>query len=58
MDGRIALLGRPRIECRGRAAPRSPLPPDTYARLVAVKDRCDSTNLFCLNQNIRPSGGR
>ena len=28
---------------------------ETYRRLVALKDRWDSTNLFCLNQNIRPS---
>lgn len=32
-------------------------PPDTYARLVAVKDRYDPTNQFHLNQNIRPSDG-
>jgi FAD/FMN-containing dehydrogenase len=33
-------------------------PPDTYAHLVAAKDRYDPTNLFQLNQNIRPSAGR
>lgn len=30
--------------------------PERYARLVALKDRDDSSNLFRLNQNISPSG--
>jgi FAD/FMN-containing dehydrogenase len=30
-------------------------PPETYRRLVAVKDRYDPDNLFCLNQNLPPS---
>ena len=37
---------------------RAAYPPETYARLVAVKDRYDPTNLFRLNQNIAPSAPR
>ena len=36
---------------------RASYPPATYERLVAVKDRYDPTNMFHLNQNIRPSNG-
>jgi FAD/FMN-containing dehydrogenase len=42
----------------GQDKVRASYPPDTYARLVEVKDRYDPTNLFQLNQNIHPSGGR
>jgi len=33
---------------------RASYPPETYAKLVAVKRRYDPTNLFRLNQNIAP----
>jgi hypothetical protein len=35
---------------------RASYPAETYAKLVAVKDRYDPTNVFRLNQNIPPSG--
>ena len=47
------------VNYTGEASPdlvRSSYPGDTYARLVAVKDRYDPHNLFRLNQNIAPSG--
>jgi FAD/FMN-containing dehydrogenase len=34
---------------------RSSYPPETYRRLVALKNEYDPTNLFRLNQNIPPS---
>jgi len=34
---------------------RTPYPPETYRRLVALKDEYDPGNLFRLNQNIPPS---
>ena len=34
---------------------RASYPPETYRRLVALKDEFDPTNLFHLNQNIAPT---
>jgi FAD/FMN-containing dehydrogenase len=35
---------------------RSTFGKEKYRRLVAIKDRYDPDNIFCRNQNVRPSG--
>jgi FAD/FMN-containing dehydrogenase len=39
----------------GQQTARSLYGPETYARLAALKDEYDPTNLFRLNQNIEPA---
>jgi FAD/FMN-containing dehydrogenase len=41
----------------GEERVRTAFGPAKYARLVALKDEYDPTNLFRLNQNVRPSAG-
>jgi len=46
------------VNFTGEANPalvRASYPPDTYRRLVELKNEDDPTNLFRLNQNIPPS---
>lgn len=39
----------------GEERVRSAFDPEKYQRLVALKDKYDPANMFCLNQNIKPS---
>jgi hypothetical protein len=41
----------------GAAAVRHAYPPETLARLTALKDRYDPENVFHLNHNVTPSSG-
>jgi FAD/FMN-containing dehydrogenase len=52
-----ASTGRAYVNFLGDAdAARTSYGEETYARLVALKDRYDPTNVFRLNQNVPPSG--
>ena len=52
-----ASTGRAYVNYLGdRDAARAAYGEETYARLVSLKDDYDPTNVFRLNQNIRPSG--
>jgi FAD/FMN-containing dehydrogenase len=42
----------------GEERVRSSYGEQKYARLLTLKDSYDPTNLFRLNQNVRPSNGR
>jgi hypothetical protein len=53
-----ASSGRAYVNFLGDAGlARSAYGTETYARLVALKNQYDPTNLFRLNQNVEPTGG-
>jgi FAD/FMN-containing dehydrogenase len=45
------------LAVEGEARIREAYPPKTYQRLAEIKQRYDPTNLFRMNQNIKPSNG-
>jgi FAD/FMN-containing dehydrogenase len=52
-----AATGRAYVNYLGdEGSARAAYGPENYARLVALKDEYDPTNLFRLNQNVAPSG--
>ena len=54
-----ALTGRSYVNFlsgEGQERVRAAFRPESYDRLVALKDEYDPTNVFRLNQNIAPSG--
>ena len=53
-----ASTGRAYVNYLGDpGAARTAYGPETYYRLVALKDEYDPTNVFRLNQNFEPSAG-
>jgi FAD/FMN-containing dehydrogenase len=53
-----ASTGRAYVNYLGDAdAGRSSYGDETYARLVALKNELDPTNVFRLNQNVQPQNG-
>jgi FAD/FMN-containing dehydrogenase len=55
--GRAPTFAGNPTQDEGAERVKSAYGPEKYARLVALKQKYDPTNLFRLNQNIKPSAG-